>query len=284
MKAHGNAVTQHPADDNYAPVDPAQQPMVCQLPEGSRIKLIGLGGIGCVVLDYLARFLTWHAQPMRLVLVDGDTFEPANAARMQFAALGNKAQVKAAEILGQLGETALTIAAMPVYVDEHNVAEIARENDVLFVAVDNHVTRRLISERVQQLQNVALFSGGNDGVNPPHQRGTYGNVQVHIRRDGQDLTVPVTRYHPEIAQATAGHPGDVSCGELVKSVPQILFTNLAVASCMLNAFLAYSSGRLAYQEAKLDILEARCLPQFPLKEAIPAPGSASPRLQINRPR
>ena len=48
------------------------------------------------------------------------------------------------------------------------------------------------------------------------------------------------------------------------STPQILFTNLTVASALLNAFFAHGCGRLAYQEVKFDVLEARMLPQLPL--------------------
>ena len=45
---------------------------------------------------------------------------------------------------------------------------------------------------------------------------------------------------------------------------------------MLNALFAYTCGRLAYQEVQFDILEARSLPQFPLKEEeIPQPPPAS---------
>ena len=34
---------------------------------------------------------------------------------------------------------------------------------------------------------------------------------------------------------------------------------------MLNAFFAHTCGELAYQEVKFDILDARMLPQFPVK-------------------
>jgi hypothetical protein len=37
-----------------------------------------------------------------------------------------------------------------------------------------------------------------------------------------------------------------------------------VASALLNAFLAHTCGRLDYQEVKLDVLEARMLPQLAL--------------------
>ena len=57
-------------------------------------------------------------------------------------------------------------------------------------------------------------------------------------------------------------PGEKGCGVIVHSVPQILFTNVAVASAMLNAFLAHSCNALRYGEVKLDTLDARMLPYF----------------------
>ncbi|HEY7308513.1 MAG TPA: hypothetical protein VH643_04025, partial [Gemmataceae bacterium] len=113
-----------------------------------------------------------------------------------------------------------------------------------------------------RLSSVALFSGGNEGVDPPRERGTYGNVQVYLRRDDRDVTASLTRFHPEIATPKGKLPSEASCVELAASTPQILFTNLAVASAMLNAFFAHTCGRLAYQEVKLDVLDARMLPQM----------------------
>jgi hypothetical protein len=140
----------------------------------------------------------------------------------------------------------------------------------VLLCVDNHATRKLVSDHCGTLPSVALFSGGNDGVEPPRQRGTYGNVQVYLRRDGKDLTAPLTRFHPEIANPAGKLPTELSCVELAASTPQILFTNLAVASALLNAFFAYGCGRLTYQEVKFDVLEARMLPQLPL-DAVPEP-------------
>ncbi|GEM_PF-2438880 len=134
---------------------------------------------------------------------------------------------------------------------------------------------RRMAEHCVGLSDVALFSGGNDGVNPPNERGTYGNVQIHVRRDGTDWTAPLTKFHPEIRQAEGELPGGPNCGQMAESIPQILFANLGVASAMLNAFFAYTCGRLGYQEVQFDILEARSLPQFPLQgNRIPQPLSA----------
>ena len=135
----------------------------------------------------------------------------------------------------------------------------------MLLCVDNHPTRRLVAEHCATLSDIALFSGGNDGVEPPGMRGTYGNVQIHIRRDGVDQTVPITTFHPEIAKAEGDLPSGPDCGQLAVSVPQILFANLAVASAMLNAFFAYTCGELAYQEITFDIIEGRAMPMFPLE-------------------
>ena len=80
---------------------------------------------------------------------------------------------------------------------------------------------------------------------------------------GGNVTVPLDHYHPEIAQATGPLPHEAGCGQLISSVPQIVFTNFAVASAMANAFFAVACDALTYQEVKLDILDARCCPSSP---------------------
>jgi hypothetical protein len=238
--------------------------LVCGLADDSRVKVIGLGGIGCVVLQYLTVFLKSLGRPLRLVLIDGDAFEAGNTRRMVFQKLGNKAEVKAAEVAAWLGACDVSVVAVPEYVTADNVERLIRPGDHVLLCVDNHPTRKLVSDHCGRLADVALFSGGNEGALPPRERGTYGNVQVYLRQGGRDVTAPLTRFHPEIADPKGKMPTDVNCAELAVSTPQILFTNLAVASAMLSAFFAYACGRLAYQEVKLDILDARMLPQFPL--------------------
>ncbi len=253
--------------------------LICRLAEHrpARIKIIGLGGVGCLVLQFLTVFLRNLGRPVRLVLVDGDQFEPANLGRMAFSSMGNKAQVKAAETAAFLGTSDVTVAAVPEFVNAENVGRLILPGDCVFLAVDNHGTRRLVSEHAETLSDVAIFSGGNDGVNLPEQRGTYGNVQIAIRAGGIARTAPLTRYHPEIAQAAGGLPGPHNCGQLAASQPQIFFTNVAVASALLSAFFAYTCGQLTYQEVQFDVLEARWLPQFPLPaDQLPELPAATP--------
>jgi hypothetical protein len=246
------------------------------LADDSRIKVIGLGGIGCIVLQYLTVFLKSLDRPVRLVLVDGDRFEVANSSRMVFQKVGNKAEVKAAETATLLGTSDVSVTAVPRYVTAENVGQLILPGDYVFLCVDNHPTRKLVSEHCGRLPAVLLFSGGNEGVDPPRERGTYGNVQVYLRQGGRDVTASLTRFHPEIANPKGKAPSDMNCAELAVSTPQILFANLAVASAMLNGFFTYLCGRLTYQEVKLDVLDGRMLPQLPLRseevtEPRPAP-------------
>ena len=105
--------------------------------------------------------------------------------------------------------------------------------------------------------------------------GQPGEVTEAAWEDAIDWTAPLTKFHPEIRQAEGELPGGPNCGQMAESIPQILFANLGVASAMLNAFFAYTCGRLGYQEVQFDILEARSLPQFPLQgNRIPQPLSA----------
>ncbi len=238
-----------------------------KLPANSRIKVIGLGGVGCALVPYLAMFLKSLQAAYRLVLIDGDQFEEKNTHRMLFQKLGNKAEVKAAEIATSLGSCDVSVVPVDQYILVENIEKLIREKDYVFLCVDNHPTRKLVSDHCSKLKNVVLISGGNEGIEPPKEKGTYGNVQIYLRKGGKDGTAALTRFHPEIANPQGKLPTEASCAELSLSVPQILFTNLAVASAMLNAFFAYIAGKLTYQEAKFDILEARMLPQFPIENS-----------------
>ncbi len=219
------------------------------------IKLIGVGGIGCALAPFLARYLQTERQvtgeEVRITLVDGDDFESKNAARQSFEALGNKAKVKATELARNFPD--LSFRAIPEFVTARNLPHVIKPGDVVFLAVDNHATRRVVSRRCEELSDVVLISGGNDF--------TDGNVQVYVRQGGRDITLPLTRFHPEIADPKDKSPAEMSCEELAAAAaPQLLFMNLSVASAMLNAFYAWRSERLGYGEVYLDIVEGRAQP------------------------
>ena len=210
------------------------------------IKAVGIGGIGCALLPFLCRYLQYSAEKARITLIDGDRFERANASRQSFSRLGNKAEVKVQELAQEFDH--LSLRATPEFVTGENVSRLIREREVVFLMVDNHASRKLVSDHAATLPEITLISGGNDFVD--------GNVQVYARREGRDLTPSLSRYHPEIARPQDRNPGDLSCEELMAAgEPQLLFSNLMVGALMLNAFYAWSRERLNYSEVYLDILE-----------------------------
>lgn len=103
------------------------------------------------------------------------------------------------------------------------------EGDIVFSCVDNHATRKLLSNRGGELQDIVVISGGNDYSD--------GNVQIYIRRNKKDVTPPLTHLHPEIANPKDKNPGEMSCEELAQSgSPQLIFTNFLAAAWMLKTF------------------------------------------------
>ena len=102
---------------------PSPSGLVYRLPENQTIKIIGLGGIGSIVVQFLSLFLDSNLrQPARLVLIDGDEFNPSNAPRTAFGQLGNKAVVKAGETLSVISSDRIAIVPIPRYVTEETSA------------------------------------------------------------------------------------------------------------------------------------------------------------------
>lgn len=241
------------------------EPLVAHPEDVSSVKIVGLGGTGGIVARYGVAYLAAAGHPARVVLIDGDEFEVRNAERMLFSSCGNKAAVVRHDLLDFVEDTHVTLSAVEEYVTPENLDRLIREGDVVLLAVDNHATRKLVADHCRErLADVCLISGGNDGVGDDNsgraQRGTYGNVQIHRRRDGCDVSPPLSAYHPEIETPQDVLPDDVSCSEALISVPQILFTNLAAASAMLNAFFLVACRALDYPEVCFDIAEGRMRP------------------------
>jgi molybdopterin/thiamine biosynthesis adenylyltransferase len=204
-----------------------------------------------------------------MVFIDGDNYEPLNRSRMLYTTPGNKAAVICAELLTHFADSLLAMAAIQEFVSRTNIERLIHNRDIVILAVDNHATRKLVSDFCSlRLDHVCLISGGNDGIalDSSHQatRGTYGNCQIYIRSDGRNLSQEITKYHPEIRNPVDQNPSEASCTEMLQSVPQILFTNLAAASAILNAFWLYCCKALHYSELAFDIADGLMRPVLPL--------------------
>ena len=214
-----------------------------------RIVLIGCGGIGSQLLDPLCRYLAHRPEPRPLlVLVDGDAFEVGNLNRQ--ACTRRDLGTNKAEALARVARDAgVACQAIGERADETNVGVIVREGDIVLLAVDNHRTRALVDRHVACLDNATLISGGNDE--------TDGNVQLVRRRDGWSVDGHLIEIHPEIGEAAEREEQrEPGCQVLAAERPQLLVTNLMVASAMLNAlWQVVEQGSVPYSEVFLDVIQ-----------------------------
>lgn len=219
--------------------------------------IVGLGGIGSWLYAALGRFLQHSAKPedWKLVLIDGDEYEPRNTSRQLFTRIGNKADIQAAQ--GRVEWPQLMISSIPQYLGEgqegYPVQDAILEGDFVFLCVDNHKTRKYVADHCETLVDVTLISGGNDL--------TDGNVQVYLRRSKKNLTPRIWDFHPEIATPKDKSPHEMSCEERAATgTPQVIFANMQAASLMAQAFFQLMQGRMPAQEVFFDINTSACRP------------------------
>lgn len=230
--------------------------------KGMSVKVVGCGGVGLKVLDTLCQYLNFGDFPSpQVTLIDGDTFEERNRERQSFSVIGPKATITADDYRQRYPR--IMFWDHPVYLADHNVITFIREHDFVFSCVDNHKTRKLISDRAEELDNITVISGGNEYED--------GNVQVHVRRQGRNLTLPVAnKYHPEIEEPQDKNPADdvpkQGCDELVVTQPQLVITNNLVAATMLSAFYGIVQGKhekrpTTFTEFYLDVPSVKVVPR-----------------------
>jgi len=205
-----------------------------------RFVVVGAGGIGTWLIAGLVRMLEWKYPGSGLIIVDGDSYEEKNKERQDFTKLGNKAVVKASELVSQFPNT--TIIPVPKWVvsddfsgvvdDESpkiTASQLIREGDVVFAVVDNFAARKIIFDAASKLANVDVFTGGNDDD-------LFGSIYHYQRRDFSDVTVHPGEFHPEYHNPPDKNPGELSCQDRaeIEGGTQLLATNMAVAANLLG--------------------------------------------------
>ena len=210
-----------------------------------KIVIIGLGGVGSILCDNLSRYLNYSDINASVSLVDGDYYEARNSERQTFIRLGDKASVKCTELTHKFNN--VSFQDFNEFINEDNVGSLIIEKSIVFLCVDNHISRKIISDHCQTLNDITIISGGNEY--------TDGNVQLYQRKGGVNVTASLTDYHPEIEFPEDQSPEDMSCEELSQSEPQLLFTNLSVATIMCWMFYAIHKEKdiTKYGEVYFDI-------------------------------
>lgn len=244
------------------------------------VYVIGCGGIGGYLLDMMPKCITSlsldcmakrglfgrvtallesngnDAVPSvvdRMVLIDGDTFNPRNAIRQ-----GNGAGSKLVQRMRSLENDMLrvtylrnmSIIGYNAFVNPDNIAMIIPPDppsnehnaeaeqlfsedtllhgNVIFLCVDNVKTRYEVSMYAETLPDVIVINGGNEKV--------IGHVTVYERSRGEALDPNLPEVYPDIRPDADKRPDEVGCDYVAPQHDQIAVTNSIVANVMMAMF------------------------------------------------
>jgi molybdopterin/thiamine biosynthesis adenylyltransferase len=229
-----------------------------------RFVVIGVGGGWRTPRD-LAFFLWAFMRNAVLLIADGGIYRSNQIDHERFEIVGNKARIQAEYV--RTSFPGLQVEDIRSYVDAETHegviagSDLIRSGDVVFLQVDNNVTRRTVLDHCRTLNSATLLCGG---TNDDQLR-----VMVYLRREGRDLAAPFSEYCAEIKTPTDRSPVDrlrpQGCQEEAERGGQQPFTMLSASTFLLNAFYEVwkleSAGRLhefPYHELWYDIGTGRC--------------------------
>jgi hypothetical protein len=202
-----------------------------------RVLVIGCGGNGSWLAPVIGRILNINAPGSQLILVDGDNFEPKNAERQNFTKMGNKAKSVASDLYDALENVSVIPKGIWVVPEDASEADdgvgtttasnLIKEDDIIFLCVDNFAARKLVYDAAQDLDNVVIMNGGNEDDG-------FGSTYLYVRENGEDLVDHPGVHHPEFVEPPDRNPGSMSCAERadLPSGTQVIATNVAVAATM----------------------------------------------------
>tara|TARA_Y100000310_G_C20652808_1_gene800381 strand:+ start:321 stop:1007 length:687 start_codon:yes stop_codon:yes gene_type:complete len=184
-----------------------------------KIMIIGAGGVVSHFLPQLLMMLNLEEDD--IMICDGDKIEEHNLDRQIFDR--NQIGLNKAQALKRLYDKRI-IAWEEFFKPNNGTSHIAAFNpDVIFVAVDNHFTRKIVLECIDELgTGITVIFGANE----------YFDAQAYVYKYVwyNTLADPRVRY-PEILTDNQINP--LSCqGEATESTPQLAIAN-AMCGCMM---------------------------------------------------
>ena len=126
--------------------------------QASKVAVVGLGGVGSLVAEYLARLGVGH-----LVLIDPDQIESSNLSRVVGATRVDveTGQLKTHIAVRHAREMAIHATLQPVAgdVSRHSVAQVLRDCDFIFLAADSMRARLVVNALAHQYLIPAIQMG-----------------------------------------------------------------------------------------------------------------------------
>ncbi len=122
---------------------PALSAQECALLRAKKAAVIGCGGLGGYLVEFLARIGIGS-----IVAVDGDVFEKSNLNRQLLSNLSNlgTGKAKAAAERVRLIDPKISVQAVEVFLDETNAAGLIQGCDVVLDALDNIPARKILAK------------------------------------------------------------------------------------------------------------------------------------------
>lgn len=130
-------------DNRYIRNIPALSEEECAVLQGKTAAIIGCGGLGGYLIEYLARIGVGAIR-----CVDGDVFEESNLNRQLLsspARLGTDKANAAAERIREINPD-VRVQAYPVFLDEENARELIAGCDAVLDALDTIDSRRILAK------------------------------------------------------------------------------------------------------------------------------------------
>ena len=124
-----------------------------------KVCVVGCGGLGGFLLEYLARMGVGH-----ITAVDGDRFDPTNLNRQLLATEENIGQSKAAEAKNRLARvnSDVQVTAVEQFLTAENAAQILAGHHLVLDALDS-IPHRLMLQRICRELQIPLVHGAVEG-------------------------------------------------------------------------------------------------------------------------
>lgn len=115
----------------------------------AKITVVGCGGIGGEVIEMLARMGVG-----KLVLVDEDAFDITNLNRQTFATFDNLGRDKSTVARKKVESINpnVEVESFTEHVSEKNITDIIKDSDIVVDALDNILTRVIISRKAREMK------------------------------------------------------------------------------------------------------------------------------------
>lgn len=125
----------------------------------SHVLVLGCGGLGGYVIEYLARLGVGQ-----ITCVDGDSFTESNLNRQILSSVGNLGKNKAEEAAKRAAaiNPEISVISIPEYITAENAGQIVAGIDVVIDALDN-VEARLITEDAAEKAGIPMIHGAIEG-------------------------------------------------------------------------------------------------------------------------